>query len=247
MGGLSEGFLGRQLLSIRNKIRLESDMSRLRKLHRKEIRILVQLGNTALAGEIAEKLIADNPSWPPGYSILADLFCISGKWEEAEKLFEKAAAEHESEGNENAAEKLRTGPVYRLSEARKDYRKCLVLCSGRGELKSILEARSRRLLSDSYEIPIPPPEQPLALARRLYYLEKAWSGSSPSTLLEVILNWENTEPEWRWRYIVESIDIWKRKGLDTRQWSSPVRDTACPVLDPRFHAEWRNLSNDRQS
>lgn len=221
----------------------ESDPSRLRKLRRKEIRILLKLGNLSAAGDICGELVSDNPSWPPGYSIMADLACHSGQWEEAEKLFEKAAAEHESEGNIESAERLRTGPVYRLAEARGDYEKCSSICSGEGELMSVLKIRSGRLLGNNDEkLPTLPENW---LAQHLLTLEKAWRGISHQELLRKAVEWDNTEPEWRWRFIVESRDIWKGMGLDMSEWIRPVRDTACPVLDPRFHSEWRELSNDR--
>ncbi len=239
----SEGFLGRQLLSIRSRIGSVDDPSRLRKLRRREIRILLQLGNLSVAWNICRELVSDNPSWPPGYSIMADLACRSGKWEEGERLFEKAAAEHETAGNIKAAVRLRTGPVYRLAEARDDYEKCLSLCSGDGELSSILKIRSGRQ-SGSNEARLPEKAQDF-LAQRLLILESAWRGTQQHELLQIAVEWSNTEPEWRWRFIVESMDVWKRDGLDLDGWKKPVRSTVCPVLDPRFHSEWRKLSYDR--
>lgn len=241
MTGASEGFLGRRLLSIRNSIDLETDLSELMKLRRKEIKILIRLGNLAVAGETSEKLISENPFWPPGYSILADLLCRSGRWDEAEGLFEKAASEHEKAGNAESADKLRTGPVYRLAEARGDYEKCSSLCSGVGELKAVLRIRSERLLGDNNAILPTLPDN--RLAAQLLNLEKAWRGISKQNLLETALEWDNTEPEWRWRFIVESIDMEREPDFD--KWSIPVKKTVCPVLDPRFNKEWRMLTDDR--
>jgi len=244
MKGISEGFLGRQLLSIRNRISSETDPFLLRKLRRKEIRILMQLGNLSAAREICGKLMSDHPSWAPGYSIKADLACWSGEWDKAESLFEKAADEHEKTGNEKAAARLRTGPVFRLAEARGDYMKCLSLSNGEGELKSVLRSRSERLSGKNEEKLLPLTEN--WLAQRLLTLEKAWRGISPEELLYHAVEWDNTEPEWRWRFIVESREIWKSTGLDLVEWGRPVKDTVCPVLDPRFNAEWRILANDRK-
>ena len=241
MTGASEGFLGRRLLSIRNSIDLEKDISELKKLRRKEIKILIQLGNLAAAREISGELISENPSWPPGYSIMADLLCRSGRWDEAEKQFEKAASEHETDGNPESAEKLRTGPIYRLAEARGDYKKCFSLCSGTGELKSVLRIRSERLMGgNSVNLPTLPDGR---LAARLLNLEKAWRGIQKQELLRTALEWDSTEPEWRWRFIVESINVEKEPDLD--KWRKPIRETVCPVLDPRFNKEWRMLSHDR--
>ncbi|RKZ09250.1 hypothetical protein DRQ25_07085 [Candidatus Fermentibacteria bacterium] len=243
MSVASEGFLGRRLLSIRNRISLVTDPVGLRKLRRKEIRILLQLGNLTAAGDICGKLVSDNPSWAPGYSIMADLACHSGKWEEGERLFERAAGEHEAAGNSEAAQRLRTGPLYRLAEARGDHEKCLSLCTGTGDLNSVLKARSERQreITDSTL----PEETHDQLAGRLLSLESAWRGTKQSELLQTAVEWSNTEPEWRWRFIVESMAIWERNGLDLDGWKKPVRSTACPVLDPRFHTEWRNYFNDR--
>ncbi len=243
MSASSEGFLGRQLLSIRNTIGSVTDPSRLRKLRRREIRILLELGNPAAAGDLCRELVSDNPSWPPGYSMLADLACRSGKWEEGERIFERAAAEHEAAGNIKAAVRLRTGPVYRLAEAREDYEKCLSLSSGDGELISILKIRSGRL-SGSNDLSLPDGLQDW-LAQHLLMLESAWRGTQQRELLQAALEWSNTEPEWRWRFIVEGMAVWKRDGFDLDGWKKPVRSTVCPILDPRFHREWRNLFNDR--
>ena len=239
----SEGFLGRQLLSIRNRISAVSDPLGIRKLRRKEIRVLLQLGNLSAAREICRELVSDNPSWPPGYSIMADLACHSGKWEEGERLFERAAVEHEAAGNIQAALKLRTGPVFRLAEARGDHEKCLSLCSGEGELNSVLRIRSERQ-GGSKDTKLPDGMQDW-LAERLLMLESAWRGMQQPELLQIAVDWSNNEPEWRWRFIVESMLVWKRDGLDPDGWKKPLRNTVCPVLDPRFHKEWRNAFNDR--
>lgn len=243
MSTASEAFLGRQLLSLRNRINSVTEPSEMRKLRRREIRILLQLGNLSLAGDICNKLVSDNPLWPPGYSLMADLACHSGKWEEGEQLFERAAAEHETEGNIEAALRLRTGPVYRLAEAKGDYEKCLSLCPGHGELESILRIRAERQLGINGST-LPAGVQNW-LAQQLLLLESAWGGSQQQELLKTAAEWSNTEPEWRWRFIIESMDILERDGLDLNGWKKPVRSTVCPVLDPRFHKEWRNVFNDR--
>ena len=212
----------------------------MRKLRRREIRILLQLGNLSLAGDICNKLVSDNPLWPPGYSLMADLACHSGKWEEGEQLFERAAAEHETAGNLKAALRLRTGPVFRLAEARGDTEKCLSLCPGEGELESILRIRSERQLGSNEA-----EGAQSRLAQQLHLLESAWRGSRQHELLNTAVEWSNAEPEWRWRFIVEGMNIMKRDGFDPGGWKGPVRSTVCPVLDPRFHKEWRNIFNDR--
>ena len=174
---------------------------------------------------------------------MADLACHSGKWDEGERLFERAAGEHEAAGNIKAAQRLRIGPVYRLAEARDDHEKCLSLCSGEGELNSVLKIRSERQIG-SKDTGLPEGIQD-SLAQRLLTLESAWRGMRQPGLLRIAAEWLNNEPEWRWRFIVEGMLLWQRDGLDLDGWKKPVRSTACPVLDPRFHKEWRNVFNDR--
>ncbi|MEN8207949.1 MAG: hypothetical protein ABFR50_01740 [Candidatus Fermentibacteria bacterium] len=243
MSASSEAFLGKQLLSIRNRLSSASSPSAKRKLRRKEIRILLQLGNLSAAAEICGELVSENPSWPPGYSIMADLACHSRKWKDAENLFERAAEEHGTAGNIEAVHRLRTGPLYRLAEARGDYEKCLSLCRGEGELNSVLRARSERRNGNS-DTKLPDVVQGW-LVQRLLILESAWRGARQAELLQTAEEWSNTEPEWRWRFIVEGMIIWKMEGFGPREWRKPVKSTVSPVLDPRFHTEWRNYFNDR--
>ena len=233
--------LGRQLLSIRNRITSEKDISSLRKLRKREIQLLTELGNISAAVVSGENLISDYPLWPAGLSILADVLCRARKWKEAEELFEKAANLYEEAGNPDSAIRLRMGPVYRLSEAGSDFGKCLRLCGNDTELGAVLQVRCSRQMNQ--KIPLPPTCTDW-LAERLLLLEQVWRGSSANRLFDEIVEWKNTEPEWRWRFIVESIDIWEGRNLNTGKWRKPVKDTVRPVLDPRFTKEWSRLSND---
>lgn len=230
---------GRRLLATRNRIRNEEDPSLRRKLMRREVRLLVELGNLDEAGRAASALTGEFPEWPPGYAILADLACHGGNWDEAEGLFDRSAELHLREGDVASATRLMTGPLYRLAEARGDCRRCLELSSGDGELQRVLAFRAGRMSGLRQESM---PEEPRGwLECRLYILEKAWRGASPRKLLETAGEWGGTEPEWRWRFLVEGIELWNRKGLDTGQWKSCIMETSRPVLDPRFHEEWRNI------
>lgn len=233
--------LGRQLLSIRNRITSEKNLSSLRKLRKREIQLLNELGNTSAAVASGENLISDYPLWPAGHSILADVLCRARKWEKAEKLFEKAADLYEEADNPDSAARLRMGPVYRLSEARSDFSKCLKLCGNDNELGAVLQVRCKRQMNQKTSLPEACADW---IAGKLLLLEQVLLGKSPYRLFDEVIEWKSTEPEWRWRFIVESIEIWQSHNFNTEKWRKPVKDTALPVLDPRFTKEWSKLSND---
>jgi len=230
---------GRQLLALRNRLRGETDPAARRKLLRREVRLLVDLGNLQEAEKSCRRLFEENPRWPVALSMLADIACRTGDWKEAEELFRRAALMHVETGDPEGAARLRTGPLYRLAEARCDHDECALLCADGGALGQVLASRAARRSGIADRTGTPSEEGFLTL--RLSALEEAWRGSSPERLLELAEDWGHTEPEWRWRLIVEAIGLWRAGGLDVRPWKRPVRDTACPVLDPRFNEEWRKL------
>ncbi|MBN2587074.1 MAG: hypothetical protein JXA64_07215 [Candidatus Fermentibacteraceae bacterium] len=234
-----QGRLGRRLLATRNRLRGQSDPDARRKLQRKEVRLLVALGNLQAAETAAMILLDENPGLPAALSVLADLACRSGRWDRAEELFRRASEGLAGSGDREGADRLRTGPLYRLAEAREDYDECAGLSSGEGELKAVLAIRCARMAGRAGGPDIPRTED--WLASRLARLEDSWRGSSPDDLLDIAVQWQGTEPEWRWRFIVEGAGLWEKRGLDPLSWSRPVRETACPVLDPRFHEEWRRF------
>jgi tetratricopeptide (TPR) repeat protein len=239
MGGRRSGDMGRSLLSSRNRLRSEKDPERRRRLYRRQIRLLVGLGNMEEARKACRELLDENPRWPGSYSIMADLECRIGDWSSAEELFESAAAMHEGSGDAAAAKRLRMGPLYRLAEARGDHARCLDLASGPETLSTVLRARALRRRSESLQ---DFDAEPVGwLEEKLVILENAWRGKQVEEMAGIAEEWQNTEPEWRWRFIVEGVDIWNRKGLDARPWRGPIKATVCPVLDPRFHVEWKNL------
>lgn len=232
---------GRQLLSLKNRIASERDEARLKKLRKKEVLLLAELGNFTEALAFGKRLISDYSGWPAGHAFLADISCRAGRWKEAEDLFKKAANLHDELGNVDSAIRLRTGPIFRLTEARSDFCGCLELCGNDSELEIVLSARSRRRLGEKIPLPSAGYDR---LAGHLLILERAWQGASSNCLLDEALEWEGAEPEWRWRFLVESIDIWQNQELNIRKWLKPVRKTVCPVLDPRFSKEWSRISHD---
>lgn len=239
--GADRSRLGRQLLATRNRLRDEQDLGARLKLLRREVRLLVSLGDMNSAAESADRLLEENPHLPAAFSIKADLACRNGNWQSAEELFGKAEEEYLILGDTAGAERLGTGPLFRLAEARGDFQECRRLCNGTGDLKTVLAARCARLSGSSGGPALPVSDDPLAF--RLSRIEASWRGGAPRDLLDLAVDWQGTEPEWRWRLIVEGIELWKRRGLNPRPWKRPVRETVCPVLDPRFHDEWRQLSH----
>ena len=213
----------------------------MRKLRKREIQLLNELGNSSAAVASGENLISDYPLWPAGHSILADVLCRARKWEEAEKLFEKAADLYEEADNPDSAARLRMGPVYRLSEARSDFSKCLILCGNDNELGAVLQVRCKRQMNQKTSLPEACTDW---IAEKLLLLEQVLLGKSPYRLFDEAVEWKSTEPEWRWRFIVESIEIWQSHNFNTEKWRKPVKDTVRPILDPRFTKEWSKLSND---
>jgi hypothetical protein len=233
-----QGGLGRRLLITRNRLKTQQDPKSRLSLMRSEIRILVDLGDLEEALKSCDRLIKEFPDRPRGHSIKADVLCRTGEWHLAEESFQRAASEHLAAGEAEAASRLGTGPLFRLAEARSDHDRCLELSSGSDQLSMILMHRTERRMGRKDG---PPPEDDGWLPSRLSQLEMAWAGFRMEQLLETAVQWKSTEPEWRWRFIVEGIEIWNSAGLDGGPWRKPLRDTVCPVLDPRFNREWGSL------
>jgi len=225
---------GRRLLAVHNLILSEGDPSKRMKLRKEEVALLAELGNISAALSSAEALVARYPEWPAGHAAAADIACRAGRWMEAEELFARAAELHRTSGREDACERLRTGPLYRLAEARGDHARCLERCASPGELATVLTARSMRLLGRLTDLPASCAEP---LSRRLLMLESAWAGGDTAALPETALEWGGPEPEWRWRFIVEGLDLHVSRGGSASDWRQAVAETKYPILDPRFGKE----------
>lgn len=240
-----EAFLGRRLLSLRGRLQQMQPNGSEKKLRRKLIRVLLQLNNTADAEAEARIMMSKWPSWPAARSIAADVKCRRGNWSEAEALFKEARDLYISLQDMAGADRLETGPLYRLAEARGDQEACISLAEGEQALKQVLAARARRR---SGEIaPVPAPSEEDSLAAKLRVLEEGWADSAPmEELLKTAITWGDSEPEWRWRMVVEGIELWKYHSLRTKPWWGILKATSCPVLDPRWSKEWRKLNHDRK-
>ena len=240
-----EAFLGRRLLYLRSRIRASARSASTKKLRRKLIRVLLELNDTTGAGEEAAVLVENWPEWPAARSIAGDVQCRIRNWVEAERMFREARDLYISLDDIKGAHRLETGPLYRLAEARGDEETCLSLSSGEGPLKRVLAARAIRRSGKNHVVILDVEED--ALASRLKTLEDVWRDLvPPEKLLETALEWGDGEPEWRWRLIVEGFRLWQERKLGTKAWKEPIRATACPVLDPRWGSEWREMNDDRQ-
>jgi hypothetical protein len=230
---------GRRLLTLCNLIDSETVPAKLMKLRKEQASLLMELGNPSEARVAAERLLADFPDWPAGHAAAADIASRSGRWADAEDLFSRAAGLNEACGATEAFERLRTGPLYRLAEARGDYHRCLALCGDGGELAGILAVRASRHLGTGIELPEACIEP---LARRLLMLERAWAGGDTGTLHDEVMIWGAPEPEWRWRFVIEGLELHLAAGGSASEWRQALAETACPVLDPRFGRERNRLA-----
>lgn len=229
---------GRRLLALKNLLTSESDPVRLRKLRKEEVLTLADLGNLPAAKESSEKLMEEFPDWPAACAVAADIACRSGDWGEAERLFQRSADSSEAAGNMDSALHIRTGPLFRLLEARDDHEDCLRLSSGPDEFSLLLNARTLRRMGRRGGLPNAAEG---FLASRLLLLEAAWGGAGLDGLPATAGEWGGPEPEWRWRFIVEGFDIFSGAGLQVETWRRIVIETATPVLDPRFGRERHRL------
>jgi len=235
---------GRQLLILKSSLARERDPAQIRQLRRKEVRILLSLGQVSQAADCARKLSSDYSEWPVAHSIHADLCCRRMQWMEAAEEFEKAAMLHRESGEFQKAAKIMLGPLFRLAEAGEDYGRCLELssdpeCGGTGRLASVLHCRALRIHGQASAVPDGTFEDDPAAALAL--LERAWRGRSPRPLLASVNEWHRSEPEWRWRVMVEGVGLWLERNLDLGQWRRPLKNTDHPVADPRYTGEKRWL------
>lgn len=230
---------GRRLLAIRNLIASESDPARLRKLRKEEVLTLADLGNLPAAKVSSEKLIVDYPDWPAACAVAADVACRAGDWVEAERLFSLSADSSEASGSSGSALHIRTGPLFRLAEARGDHEYCLQLASGTDELSLVLTSRTHRRMKDDRE-PLEATEG--FLPSRLWLLEAAWDGELLEDLPVIAGKWGGPEPEWLWRFIVEGFDLFSTADMPVDPWRSVVAGVTSQVLDPRYGRERHRLS-----
>jgi hypothetical protein len=231
----SAGSGGRQLLDLGRRISAETDPDVLRVLRRREVRILVSMGQREEAASRAGKLAGDFPLWPEAHALLGDILCRVRDWKGAEAGFRTAVGLHSEAGDAAKAARLAQGPLYRLTEAVGDYRECMRLAAWPGFTSPVLASRAGRLAGSPSD---PPDESGDGYpSEALLELELAWRGGDGSRLPLLVRDWPGFEPEWRWRVLVEGVRIWRDRKRDCRIWRKPLGDTERPVLDPRFDTE----------
>ena len=231
------GRLGRKLMRLKQQITRERDPARRRKLRKSEAQTMLELGQPGKAAALAERLTEDHPRWPAGWALLGDLSIRLSRWKDAERAFSQAVELREAAGMDAAW--LRQGPLYLLAEARDDFPGCLRLARTGTSTGRVLEARAERLLKRQPRLPKRvSPDEPLA--ERLLELERVWREADPRRLTPLLEGWED-EPEWRWRYLVEGVELFRRAGLSPSPWRKVLRGFDSPVADPRFPEERKAL------
>lgn len=228
--------LGRKLMRLRQRIARESDAARLRKLRKAEVQTMLELGQPEQAAGLAEKLAADFPDWAAGWALLGDLRCRLSRWDAAEEVFARAVELREAAGADSAW--LRQGPLYLLAEARGDHGRCRELAGTGTDTGRVLRCRALRLMGRDGRFPRAGRSEPLA--GRLLLLERAWRGADPRIMPPALDGWED-EPEWRWRFVVEGVQLFERAGLSPSPWKKALRAFDAPVADPRYASERKSL------
>jgi tetratricopeptide (TPR) repeat protein len=228
--------LGRKLMRLKQRIARETDPARSRKLRKAEVQTMLELDQPRQAAGLADKLAADFPDWPAGWALLGDLRCRLARWDAAEEAFSRAVELREAAGMDAAW--LRQGPLYLLAEARGDHGRCLELAGTGTDTGRVLRFRALRLLERDGRPPRAGTAEPLA--GRLLLLERAWRGADPRIMPPALEGWED-EPEWRWRFVVEGVELFGRAGLTPSPWKKALRAFDAPVADPRYASERKSL------
>ncbi len=237
----SAGAAGRQLLNLKRRLSTESEPEEIRALRRKEIRLLLSLGQRDEAAARGAALVSDYPEWPEAHSLKADVLCRLRDWRGADEEFGRAAELHLKAGHAAKAARLMQGPLFRQAEADGRFDRCIELSMLPGFRAPVLEWRARRLSGESTDRP-PDPRADYPWGA-LMLLELAWHGGSAEGLRGAVDDWPGSEPEWRWRVLVEGVRIWLERDLDSRRWKKLIRKTERPVLDPRYYSEARWLDS----
>ena len=232
---------GRQLLDLKARIRAEPDPESRLKLRRKEVLLLAQLGNLPEAMSRAALLLREMPEHPPTRLLIADLHAMDGDWKKSLDAFFEAAELAGKLDQAERAEKILLAPCYRIAEGLELLDICSEVVSRcSSKLSAVLRWRLARL--DGDPIRPGPSKMPEGLAGGVWLLEACWRGRKPlGGLLETVRDWPASEPEWRWRMVVEGHAIASRAGLSTRRWVRLAREVGGDIKDPRFARERKAL------
>jgi hypothetical protein len=232
---------GRQLVSVTSKLAVEKAPGNREALWHKKVRLLVELGNVSAALEAAGDYSLEFPGEAAPGLVTADLLCRQGRWAEALSRFESARDIMVAGRMGPGARKLDLGPIFRLNEALGNAGACLRLSDGPESLASVLKARTWRRAGTASQLPAPHGDDPVA--ERLLQLERAWRGEGVRELPEIVEAWGKSEPEWRWRVLVEGLSLFHDFHLPITPWRKLQAEMSRGVvLDPRFKAERHSTS-----
>ena len=212
-------------------LKSETDPQTALRLGQREVRILLELGQTSQALAAARSLRRSGT----GLSVLGDVLCRTGRWKEAESVFEQARRARLEEGMEGRAAALARGPLFLLAEARGDWERCMELAD-----IPVLRARAERL-SGAPGDPCPAGDSEGYPWTTIALLEACHLGRDPAVLPETLAGWGRGEKEWKWRVVAEGSELFVRSGLPLDAWIRPFRSISGPVLDPRWLAERKAL------
>ncbi|MCP4647276.1 MAG: hypothetical protein GY852_05985 [bacterium] len=226
---------GRQLLITRNRLKTETDTSKMTLLRRREADLLLELGQKDHAVAVATSLAEANPEGSSDRAYLADVLARACYWKIAEEEFTLAHSLCMAAGKQQKAFSLAAGPLFLLAESRGDYSRCMNVAP-----LDILRNRALRQMGEKPEKTSLPLQSPW---REIAILEMVLSGGNPHVLSGLLAGWKCGEAEWRWRIVFEGAQASIEAGLSIKPWKKYMKQTGTRILDPRYFIERRDLKN----
>lgn len=232
---------GRKLVSLRQRM-AEANPYELGRMRAQAIRLLFQLGNAEAAMDEARLLCGEQPEKAYSWMVFGDACAMAGAWSDALDAFLRAATARRGAGQPEDAVRTELGPAYRMAEGLGEYDKCLGLTGlpGSGLLGETLRSRTLRLMGRDSSIPAAPTGSG-PLVEGIHILESCHRGAKPFRLPDLVLDWGQSEPEWRWRLLAEGVILYRDGGFQLGDWKKAMTLLEEPVLDPRFKAESKTV------
>jgi tetratricopeptide (TPR) repeat protein len=232
---------GRQLLSVNTRLSTETAPDARESLWKRKVRLLADQGNPSAVMESIDALRRELPGSAQAHLTAADAMSRLGRWDDALASFLEAVRIMKGAGDVDGARKLELGPVYRLYEAFGNHGACIEMAHGSEPIALVLRARAWRRGGAPSSPPMFVGDGRLASA--LLLLEQSWAGENARLLPATVDDWGRQEPEWRWRVLVEGIQIYREIGFRIEPWRKLHAELSrTPVLDPRFPAERKSTA-----